>query len=785
MTYPLFIPFTPVNWKLIILSGLSASLGFAATDIPVGDSMLTAGLADFTQSSSVSATVEIVSAETHPDYFSDTEDLSEAALLTVPEGAADPWNTQWGASLSLAVSEGDVGLVRFFIKAVEEADETGQVYASAIIQESVSPWSKSLTQQVTGGAAWREIILPFTFDASYAAGGTTFFIWLGSAGAQKLLIGGVEVIHYGTAYTEEELPKTGLTYAGREPDAAWRAEALARIEQVRKGDIQVTVVDAAGDPVEGVSVSVDMTRQQFKWGMAISGYELMHGAERDVYRDNLLMLFNTITIENGLKWPPFEGNWGSRFDFETVTLPALQWLKSQGFFVHGHVLVWPGLKNLPNSVETAWESNRSAVPQMVTDHIAEVLGATEGLVDEWDVLNEPWDNHDIMDVFGDGLMVDWFNQTRELFPRGDLLMNEYGILSGGTEDSEHKQDFESNIAYLLEGGAPLTMIGMQGHFGDTVTAPETLLKILNRFDRFGLPIRVTEFDVDATDREFQADYFRDFLITLYSWPSVTGIIQWAYADAAAWKAEAALFDENWNLRPHGEEYVNWVLGEWWSNESGVTDADGRVTLRGHKGTYRLSLVSGDEQHSVTVNLAGPSIEVTVPLAGASVEGTYLGGGWVQSDGLGLLKQGPAPWMYSPDMGWLYVASGGTNDGVWFWSEAEGWRWTTHRQEGWIYRADSGELEAKSMAAPLAPVQTGPFKDAIHLWSDWYLSPWFGAFMTTETAWVYHERVGWIYVIPDVSEGLWIYSQTKGWMWTASFHFNAVYVESSGLWEPLW
>ena len=44
-------------------------------------------------------------------------------------------------------------------------------------------------------------------------------------------------------------------YGGRDADAPWRAAAAARIEQHRKGDFTLRVVDAAGVPIVGATVS--------------------------------------------------------------------------------------------------------------------------------------------------------------------------------------------------------------------------------------------------------------------------------------------------------------------------------------------------------------------------------------------------------------------------------------------------------------------------------------------------------------------------------------------------
>ena len=58
---------------------------------------------------------------------------------------------------------------------------------------------------------------------------------------------------------------------------------------------------------------------------------------------------------------------------------------------------------------------------------------------------------------------------------------------------------------LIDQGAPITGLGMQGHFGDNVTAPEKLLSLLDRFARFGLDIKITEFDINTDDQDLVDD----------------------------------------------------------------------------------------------------------------------------------------------------------------------------------------------------------------------------------------------------------------------------------------
>jgi len=59
------------------------------------------------------------------------------------------------------------------------------------------------------------------------------------------------------------------------------------------------------------------------------------------------------------------------------------------------------------------------------------------------------------------------------------------------------------------------------------------------------------------------------------------------------------------------------------------------------------------------------------------------------------------------------------------------------------------------------------------WSDmpevgggWRVSDWFGEFRKFEqTDWIYHAKLGWVFVAPDEERGLWLWHKELGWLWT--------------------
>ncbi len=125
---------------------------------------------------------------------------------------------------------------------------------------------------------------------------------------QTLEIGGIELRKFAPGTDVKSLPRTLVTYAGREMDAAWRKAAAERIDKIRKAPLVVTVVDASGKPVTHADVHVRMTRHAFVFGSCYSPSLILDNASPDAekYRRTFLELFNTGVDEYAMKWPGWE-----------------------------------------------------------------------------------------------------------------------------------------------------------------------------------------------------------------------------------------------------------------------------------------------------------------------------------------------------------------------------------------------------------------------------------------------------------------------------------------------
>jgi GH35 family endo-1,4-beta-xylanase len=549
--------------------------------------------------------------------------ITQAARISVQNPNGQYWSSSVSSPSTRAVEKDDVLLAHLRLRCISTTDETGSAFATIFVQGPSPSYTKSLAIEVRAGSDWVEYFIPFRSLDAYATGQFSVNVGFGAgARPQVLEIGGVEVLWYGKTRTYEEMPRTSFQYEGRAANAAWRAEAAARIEQYRKSNYELRVVNAGGLPVTGASVRVRLKRHAFPFGVAFESRFVDNQAvpAEKAYADKITELFNSGSTGNDLKWGPWIGEWGSSYG-KPVALPALQMFKDRGFLLRGHVLVWPSFRNLPNLMQTPLQNTDPGVPKMITDHIHDEVTGARHLIDEWDVLNEPYDNHDVMDRYGNAVMVDWFKQARADHPGADLYINDYAILSGGGTNVAKQDFYENTVRYLLDNGAPVTGMGFQGHFDG---APTGMTKVKSIIDRYStafpaMKFKITEFDVNTDDDQLQADYTRDFLTLCFSLPRVAGFQFWGFWENDHWKKQAAMYKADWTEKLSGAAYRTLVKQTWMTDNSATSTADGRVQGRGFKGLYDVEVTVGGRTYTAQMTVGDGAAPATVTVD-ATVDG---------------------------------------------------------------------------------------------------------------------------------------------------------------------
>jgi GH35 family endo-1,4-beta-xylanase len=512
---------------------------------------------------------------------------------------------EWGAQIVIntagEIRTGDALLLSVWARSTGEDSAS----ISLIVERNTDPHEKTIVARHAITREWKQLHLRAKASHDLRAGAAQVCVRTASE-AQRVQLGGLTLTNFGPAVKVEDLPHTPASYAGREAGAAWRVSANERIEQLRKGDLVVRVTNQAGDPLAKADVTVTMTRHAFAFGTAIDA-KLLTAAGNDAerYREIVAAHFNSAVFENDMKWPALWHGVPAHTD------AALDWLVQKGLRVRGHTLVWGSWKWLPKELR-AHEHDPAALREITAAHINKTVSHFAGKLAQWDVVNEPFSEHDLTDLMGGKAIInEWFAVAHKADPNVTLFVNDYGIFESLGRAGPHVDDFFDTIKHLKDSGAAVGGVGIQSHFQNDLPAPHTLLKTLDRFAVFGLPIESTEVSIVCDDASVQADYMRDYMIALFSHPRVTGITLWGFWEGRHWRPDAALWTRDWTLRPHGRAWLDLVHDTWKTRAKLSTDAAGTASVRGFAGTYTVQVTTADGL-SVTK-------QVTLPTTGARVE----------------------------------------------------------------------------------------------------------------------------------------------------------------------
>ncbi len=489
---------------------------------------------------------------------------------------------------------------------------------------------------------WETYSAPFRVPGDIDPNEVSLFL-LHGWGGETIEVRDVCIENLGSELPLKAYARSGRWYAGQELDAPWREQAEAMIEKNRKGDFHLTVIDAQGEPVKGARIIAEQQRHAYRFGTAVNSLlyrwiapgaesDPMLQAEFEAYRKEsgrqdlsfsqrkaevqkyftvLKADFNYAVLENALKWQAWSGEWGGFRKGDTLDL--IHWLNANDIAVKAHTFVWPGWQNVPSYLKNMADRPQ-ALSRTINAHITDIGSALNGKVVAADVLNEVFNNHDIVDVLGDEVMAEWFKQAREVMPDTQLNINDFQLMANGGRWRE-KLDFYDNLAgRLLRDGAPLGGLGFQSHFRHSyLTEPQRIWELCDRFGRHGVPLICSEFDVDLADQTLQANYTHDFLTAWFAHPATTTFLFWGFWQDSHWLPYGALYDRDWQMKPIAQTYRDLVYGQWWSGwEETQTDEDGAARVRGFLGDYRITAYANDREvvlENITLKKSGTVLNI--------------------------------------------------------------------------------------------------------------------------------------------------------------------------------
>jgi len=541
----------------------------------------------------------------------------EAIAARTLKRPAQPWDVVVGAPLSGAIEEGDVCLLSFSVRGREAQGHPASAQANVYLELRTRPHKKLLAYPVRAGDAWRTFLVPFRAEERLPDGSVQLIFHLGWQ-PQTFEVCGMSMLNYGKSKIVGDLPHTPVTYEGREANAAWRTKAFEKIEEHRKALLTVEVVDRDNRPVPGAQIHVRMLRHAFGFGSAVGAHFLgvnlddaktledsfsSYGTSRDIqrYRDTVEKSFNRAVFENALKFTPWIESQSVRPSTyrQEWTDRALQWLHQRDITSRGHWIACGDLEDYPRELVYG---SKSYFRSRLFASIREKVPAIGSRVGEWDAVNHLVDGTENLasHLGSPDVYVDIMKLSRKLAPEIPLWVNEGLVLAEGTR----RDPYEKLIRFLIEQGAPPDGIGFMGHFDLlSLTPPEELLQVMDRFARIIPSIQITELDVDVGGEEqLQADYTRDVMIAAFSHPACKGVIIWGFWEKKHWKPAAALYRSDWSIKPAGRVWNDLVFHEWWTDVAGRADDQGRHVVSGFLGKYEVTGALGERKGSTSIEL---------------------------------------------------------------------------------------------------------------------------------------------------------------------------------------
>lgn len=411
---------------------------------------------------------------------------------------------------------------------------------------------------------------------------------------------------------------TSIAFAQSQPmtDEEILATADQRIEQYRKADVAIKVVDADG-PVAGATVELSQTQHRFLFGSNIFKWgKFDDPREEQAYRDQFAELLNFATVP--YYWWSYEREEGKP-EHENREAIA-RWCKENGITAKGHPLAW-------NYAQPRWLTGLQTeqVLKLQIDRTEDSVRRFRGLIDTWDVVNEAvhYDRDEclrrapdlsavIESVGREGFIRQNFEAARRANPDATLLVNDYR-----TDDAYYKlldtlRDEKGELIF--------DVVGIQSHMHGGTWPTGHLWSRCEKYAKLGRPIHFTEMTVvsgkqghygnDPSDwpsteegEQSQAAEVARIYTVLFSHPAVEAITWWDFSDRNAWRgAPAGLIGDDLTPKPAYLALKGLIKGKWWTQQTLATDAAGQVSSRGFLGSYQLTITAGDKKKTVEVEL---------------------------------------------------------------------------------------------------------------------------------------------------------------------------------------
>jgi endo-1,4-beta-xylanase len=300
------------------------------------------------------------------------------------------------------------------------------------------------------------------------------------------------------------------------------------------------------------------------------------------------------------------GKWGSvepsRDSYSWSNLDkAYNFAISNGYVFKQHTFVWGN--QAPNWIGSLSQTEQKAeVEEFIREYCQRYPNTNQ-----IDVVNEPISAPpSFRNALGGSGSTGWdwiitsFELARLHCPQAELLINEYGIINDSSKRSRYVE-----IINILKNRSLVDGIGIQSHSFNLIGySTSTLQSNLDALAQTGLPIYVSEWDIDADDQQQLNEYQQKFPI-VWNHPSVKGVTLWGYIYGTTWREKTGLLYDNGSERPALTWLKDYVSNNVSDDDNGSDDIGGVDNGNDDGDTKNIVIrargVVGDESISLRIN----------------------------------------------------------------------------------------------------------------------------------------------------------------------------------------
>ncbi|HEY5809898.1 MAG TPA: endo-1,4-beta-xylanase [Povalibacter sp.] len=361
--------------------------------------------------------------------------------------------------------------------------------------------------------------------------------------------------------------------------------------------------------------------------------------------------WNQVTPENGGKWGSAQPTspFGPAADgYPLLPNPAFNWndarnaynqARNNGQPFKWHTFFW-------GNQQPAWMETLPTEKQVEAIHIwLAAIAAEFPDLEQIEVVNEPLHdpprgltNGNYIQALGGTnstnpadenwvWVVNAFKLARQYFPNAKLVLNDYGITNDGNATTRYL-----TIISLLQAEGLIDHIGVQGHafefnYNNLAGSGATHTANLARLAETGLPIYVTEFDIDGVDPIFsvqddavQLARYKALFPVFWENEAVKGVTLWGYVQGGHWRTGSGA----WLMYPNGAERpaLQWLVAYMENHLAVVTPGQAlSIAENSAEGTIAGTVLATDTDAGATLSqwqMADPSGKFAIDAASGTI-----------------------------------------------------------------------------------------------------------------------------------------------------------------------